>query len=1185
MRQEIHLFIGGAEVEFSTPPSILYNYTETDLRKPTAVKNSFSKSITIDGTPQNNDIFGHIWRLDRNQEVGGSVSGPYFNPMIKADFELYSNGELYERGYCKMNSITRSKNDIQYNITLYGGLGGMLQELAYGQGDNNVKKTLADLNFDVADLDFTINKDTVNTAWRQIGGDIDTEDKYDVINFAFTAEGVPSDFGADKVLVNLNGNPDGFTKTSDGYKGIYGSTENDNGYALATAATDLTMDTSLDLRSYLLRPVVNVRAIFDALRRPENNGGYDIRLDDHFFTYQNPYYANAWVTLPKLRDLGIEKTSSESAAVTLTKENENFYRIGNNVSGNNFRFTMQLKMTPNSSTSATDLYQATYMTTNASGHNREDIIKEFQTSWAVIANVVAYDGAGNEVAHSNPVMFCCGDHSVPNTLWSLYDIRTQQGNRTICYGHFKQVNGEWLFCNNEGQVEQIYFDLPQNVTFSSLKLRLMHPWWEWTKVTRGWPGNKQNTDTDSDISSPYPFYTDVDERNISGNYTPAQIRARNRVMGTLSIKGIELSVKSLDYDGMFSGTEIPKSKLLATPYSPADFLLSYCKIFGLYLYKDPVEESSEPLKYPNGVVHIVDRHTFYNDEFVNLTELIDYSKPVTINPTTSETKWYNFAYEDGEGEAEAKYKARMGYPYGRQLVNTGLAFNSDTTELYDEGCFKNGVMVREKNVYFQASQNAIPYYAFDGMKYNLFKVNGTDYDEKEMSYPLATGYAGDLNAVGLPYYDVMPKLQVHSKDNGDEDGSGILLFFNGMLGTPIPYILTDDVSDMGVLNDNEPCWILTASQTDAGGNTIAIPRFTLPFFSRDIYSAGQDGKIYHSWNFGHPAVTYVPNTFTTDFDCVYDKCWRDYMTDLYDVNTKRVTAYVRLGGKPNPVWLRRWYFWENAIWRINAIKDWNVGSYDSTEVEFIKVQDIANYDVEQIAALGRIQVILDNYNIGKDGGTITGRVICQNPSECWTITDGMILWTDAAGNSGSAEAVSPSYACGETTNITITVPANSGSARRYRFSLEDSNDNVYWTYFTQEGDDTPVLNITPSSADVSASGGAYTFTFTAANVNAGSFTVTSSSAFCTATVNEGAQTITCTATPNQGASRSTTITLSAMGRNGNTVTATATLNQGGSDLNVSPLDTAFDYFEDYTTDRHSFTITTDGDWTVTINDN
>ena len=83
MKNDVRLFIGGKEVEFSKDPAIMLNYTEKDLHNPTIVKNSFSKSIVLEGTPKNNDIFGHIWNLTRIQ------SSSNFNPIKKTDFQLF----------------------------------------------------------------------------------------------------------------------------------------------------------------------------------------------------------------------------------------------------------------------------------------------------------------------------------------------------------------------------------------------------------------------------------------------------------------------------------------------------------------------------------------------------------------------------------------------------------------------------------------------------------------------------------------------------------------------------------------------------------------------------------------------------------------------------------------------------------------------------------------------------------------------------------------------------------------------------------------------------------------------------------------------------------------------------------------------------------------------------------------
>lgn len=324
MRQEIRLYIGDREVEFSQPPAIYYNYTETDLKNPTIVKNSFSKSISIEGTPTNNDIFGHFWNLERYQ-LYGDTGGVTFNPMQKVSFKLFVNGNLYERGYCKLDNVVKNGRKTEFQITLYGGLGDLFAKLSWQDGDdNNQKKTLADLVFRPygeltaapLDLDFTINKETIDEAWQQLNRVTDVNKKWDVINFAVTSEGVPEDFEASKVLINMRSLQDEMTTQDGEYTGVLGSTSSATGYALGETRTELTSDTALDLRSYLLRPVISVRSIFQALKLPENSGGYDIQLDTHFFNQQNPYFYDSWVTLSKLRDLGLDKADTSSLSAT-----------------------------------------------------------------------------------------------------------------------------------------------------------------------------------------------------------------------------------------------------------------------------------------------------------------------------------------------------------------------------------------------------------------------------------------------------------------------------------------------------------------------------------------------------------------------------------------------------------------------------------------------------------------------------------------------------------------------------------------------------------------------------------------------------------------------------------------------------------------------------------------------------
>lgn len=208
MKNDIRLFIGNKEIEFNADPKILFNYKVTDVTNPSAVKNSFTKSIEIDSTPNNDAIFENIWNLERVQWAGID-----FNPIKKADFKLFINGDLYEQGYAKLDGIKTANNKTSYSITLFGGLGSFFYNLSYKDSDGANKKTLRDLKFNERindskgygnyaakdpDLNFRINKDSLFDAWMQIMGELNAvydtsnvnrpnnylwDDKWEVINF------------------------------------------------------------------------------------------------------------------------------------------------------------------------------------------------------------------------------------------------------------------------------------------------------------------------------------------------------------------------------------------------------------------------------------------------------------------------------------------------------------------------------------------------------------------------------------------------------------------------------------------------------------------------------------------------------------------------------------------------------------------------------------------------------------------------------------------------------------------------------------------------------------------------------------------------------------------------------------------------------------------------------------------
>ena len=1147
MKQEIQLFIGGEEVEFSKDPQILFNYKITDATNPTAIKNTYSKSIVLEGTQKNNAIFGNIWNLERMQYYGYD-GGAGFNPIKKTPFELYLNGELVESGYVKLDNVSKKNGSTTYSLTLYGGLGSLFFSLSYGDGEGDKKKTLADLRYGGdanLDLSFKINKETVFDAWHTIMGDPNAvykesevnrpnnylyNEKWRTINFMPAYEGIPEDFSPEKVLINTKDNT--FFQTDvNGYKPV-------NGFLLGEASEDLTMNQTKDLRSYLQRPVIRMKSIIDACCDPVNNGGWELKLDERFFSYNNPYYVDTWLTLGTIRENleGGEKETLTNATLTkeASKKGVDYYRINTNTATlseyTNIRLNFSLKFAPSASTAKSNLYLNYKYKGNTNGLFVERT-KYYHFESAYLVQLVAYDSAGVVVAESDTQYLYSGSDAGFSPIYDYFKDKWENdgiptGNVNYRDGHFTKIGNKyfWSETNVNGEATAINFKLPSNVPFNYLKLKVMNPYRIKYKQKEGL-GVSTTTNSGNNQkylwSNPYVYY--------DGNKTLNEaIAAGGKVNGAFSVGISDVNMISQDYESLFSDTQVNVYDVLSTKNTPAEYLTGYAKMFGLYFWRDPSEVSSDPEKYPKGVIHLMDRSTFYDEEnIVDLSEYIDRSKEIKITPQMPTKKWLRFEVEQAESEAAEEYVKTYGEVYGSKRVDTNFNFNTETEDLIDTIPYRAGIDVLEVDKYFNRwVADEVPSYVFNGFKYSLFKVNGTDLDSTEVEVPVERNTYLPINKNDWENTDSFAKLQLHSTENEPIDGENILVFLTGdsyYNEQSNKYWLTDDIQEMVTLNEGEPCYILTHTEDtvptyslngQVGAQKIAYAFDSLPKFQRNI--AGYGGIITHSLSMGEPRTTYVRDTFVNKDMSIYGKCWKKFMTDLYDVNNRKLSCSVRFPERPNGMMLRRFYWFDNAIWRLNTITDWNISNYAATKCEFVKVMDINNYRNDMIINSPAYSMEIVNVPLVKEEETATGAV-----DRYYTITSDakdLILRIKSQGshwclNSEEAPEIRYEYEDGTygsfamdsimtpTENCNqgdgeriLSIPENTKSvSRNVTLYVEDDDDRFHHCYVKQLGSgtdiDTEPISFTVSPTNISVTSISTTQTINITSSTADSYVI------------------------------------------------------------------------------------------------
>lgn len=880
MKQIVELYINNQKVYFTQPPDIFFNYSHSDLHNPTVIKNSFSKTLTIDGVPENNRIFNKFYDLRR---INGEN---LFNASRKETFVLYRNGEVIETGYVKLDKVNRKGKDISYDVTLYGGLGQFLYNLKFKDDGEEMK--LSDLTYGV-DFNFKVDKNTVYDAWRQINGITTVDDVYNVINFAPCYNGIPEDFSADKVAIDVNSfkanNPqlyNQFQTTNSGYTTV-------NGWVSAEMKKEYDEWQMKDLRSYLQRPVIRYKSIIEAICNPENNGGWQVDLDPDFFNENNPYWENAWMTLPLVTEM--EKVDNISSATTSVGET---ITVSGLIENQDFDITVKTKVGCRSNSTANTL-QTCYVGSSWDGSDESAIVDE-GTNFARYIQLIAYDKNGNILEGSAVNSFY--SYGTWNSFEYNPDVKTAISRHIGNY--VKESDGIYSFDNkfydftikNLKYQDGMYFKFVEKFAYTSSPSVIN-------------PSNNV-------------LYTT--------EYTPVNV--------TSYTNAIDENVIIVENKGF--NWFVNKQSLLNSEKTPCDYFLSYIKLFNLHIYKDTFDN----------IIYVRLRKNYFTGEVKDIEDVVDRDKDMNITPITFENKWLNFNSEQVETSLAKQYKEEYGIDYGIQKIDTNYNFDTSSKDLFENSVFKSTIQLRNKSRYYTDIYQSYtdddvyyPPFMLDGLQPLYYNASGDTVKGKYIS-PKTSQVS--INWWEEKYYDILPKPLFADDENKPVDGANVLLFYvgkvamNNVKGKSLDFMITDDIPEFEVLNGGEPCWIWTMNWPDVG----IIPYY-LPCFSR--YYINENNWVTHSWDFGTPKVIYMPDVTIDNSSNLYTQYWRPYIRDQYDANTKKVECYVKLN---NPVFidiLEDFYYWDGRYWMLNGVIDYNPSSFDTTKCEFVSINNTSNY--------------------------------------------------------------------------------------------------------------------------------------------------------------------------------------------------------------------------------------------------
>lgn len=944
----IDLLINNFPVDLSDEGiSILFQRQRTDYTNPTIVRNSFTKTIKLPGTKTNNSIFSNLWKLDRYI----SINSADFEPSKREPFILLKDGNLVEQGYVKLNNIVLNSNNnsYTYEITLYGELGNLLYGLAYDIDtvtEEVSPLTLANLDFEFNE--FKINKELIDSAWKRLDGDSsvsgDNYKIFDTINFMVSYDGIPDANNFDpksvwcsvdrKASVTWKGHhyyanqfPSQIVEDNVTYKYIstmVSRLDPDDHYALMELKNELSPLEMRDLRSYLLRPVINVKKMFEAIGNYINTHyGYTLDMSDPFFSTDD--FKSTWMTLSMLYEIDPDVQSgsifTKKQLLSTTSSPANYlisyckiYGIYLDVDYFNKKLT--LTRLPN------------FFNKEKCNELRVDLSKEVKIT------PLSFDKASYTFDYAK------GESEFLKKYKEAYNI--QYGSKKVNTGYRFDASVAPYIDNNiyvqglDSIDQSIYYRYPYSV-----------------KNTFG-----------TDVLFIYPVGL-MDEANLP-TYKLFDVDAYKT---TGEIKTVSGDMSPDWYPGIYDD---PNAKLWVynIANSGYQFMNEWWGGLRPQVWQDgfpKLQNHSEDNKSVESKNILVKFSGFRQTSYGGLTS------------TEDRTYWNTESYSDGTINAtKVNYLLSDDNIYLKQFIGTNCYYDCPTpsyglgssylivinrlpafsraTYLYTRDEVKlpsfyvgpftdytitgssSSVTIAKNNAYYKTSISSL-----SGRQYSYF----SDYEFKPkhryfIAAAVKTSNVTDIKS-GNDYAhpDVIDSTLIDSNDLQYSDKVQLIGSIVEIGDTALNRLTSLSTYNIGSAVSWDTEYLIAYDLTEIGlENILTTVDEAIKYFGMTENRVGYSYDLTETLDFGISRELYVPNcTYKKDIG-IYNEYWKNYISDVYSANTRVMDCRCFLDNIDKV--FREFYYYDNCLWILSKIVDWSMDT-KLCKATFIKVNDINNY--------------------------------------------------------------------------------------------------------------------------------------------------------------------------------------------------------------------------------------------------
>ena len=943
----IDLLINDLPVDLSDEGiSILFQRQRTDYTNPTIVRNSFTKTIKLPGTKTNNSIFSNLWKLDKYININNNGGG--FIPSKREPFLLLKDGNLVEQGYVKLNNIVwNSKtNSYTYEVTLYGELGNLLYGLSYNidsETEEVSPLTLADLDFGFNG--FKITKNLIDYAWKRLDGDSSaTGDRYklfDTINFMVSYDGIPSANNFDpksvwcsvnrKASVNwkdhhyyANQFPSEIVEDNVTYKYIstmLSKMDPDDHYALMELKKDLSPLEMRDLRSYLLRPVINIKKVFEAIGNYINTHyGYTLDMSDPFFSTDD--FKSTWMTLSMLYEIypdvesGTKFTKRQLFSNTSSPASYliSFCKIyGIYLDVDYFGKKLTLTRLPNF-------------------FNREKINElKVDLSREIKITPLSFDKASYTFDYGQ------GEGEFLKKYKDTYGI--QYGSKKVNTGYRFDASTAPYIDNNiyrqgvDSIDQSIYYRYPYFAknSFGTNEL-FIYP----TGLL-----DEANLPTYKLFNVDTPDEVKTIDGEMSPYWYPGISDESNKTVYVYNVVNSGYQFMNVWWGGLRPQVwqdSFPKLQCHSEDNKAVDGKNILVKFSGFRQAKYGHLTSTEDRTFWN-----IDS---YNDEVIDATS-VNYLLS-DDNPYLKQFIGKNCYYDCpmpsyGVGGSylmtinRLPAFSRASYLYTRDYGRIP-AFYVGTFGDYTITGSSSSVGITKSNTYYRTSVNSS-----SGRQYSYF--SGYEYKPKHRYFIAAAVKTSNASTIksgnNYAHPDIIGSTLINSNDLQYSDKVQLIGSIVEIGDTSLNKLTSLSTNNVGSTVSWDTEYLVAYDLTEIGmENILKTVDAAIEYFGMTELRVGYSYNLVETLDFGISRELYVPNCTYGQNIGVYNECWKHYISDVYSINTRVMECYCFLDNIDKV--FREFYYYDNCLWILSKIVDWSMDT-KLCKAMFIKVNDIDNY--------------------------------------------------------------------------------------------------------------------------------------------------------------------------------------------------------------------------------------------------